>query len=310
MDFDLDADQQAICDAVDAVLDRYAGPARAIELQLTGAYDAELEGALHEAGFLDIARDDEMGPLEAALVTEAVARRAGVMAVGAAALVAPAVCKDELPLPIAIVSADHRGPIRFAASARTLLIHAGDEARVHRLEEGASQRVDSTFGYPMGSAPEELARLGESLGAGSGDTLERWWRLALVLEAVGTMRAALDQTVGYLKQRKQFGRTIASFQAVQHRLAGCAIVVEGSRWLALEAAHHRAPAEGVATAAAHAMQAAAQVFAETHQLSGAIGYTREHDLHVWSMRLQALRLEMGGVSRHRRALVEARWGGA
>jgi alkylation response protein AidB-like acyl-CoA dehydrogenase len=121
------------------------------------------------------------------------------------------------------------------------------------------------------------------------------------------MRAALDHTVGYLKERRQFGRAIGSFQAVQHRLASCAIAVEASRWLAFEAAFRNAPAEASATAAAYAASAAAQLFEETHQLSGAIGFTREHDLHVFSMRLQALRLELGGVTGHRRALAAARW---
>ena len=124
------------------------------------------------------------------------------------------------------------------------------------------------------------------------------------------MRAALALTIDYLKQRRQFGRAIASFQAVQHRLAECAVMVEGARWLAFEAAWRGAPFEAAATAAAYAAAAAARVFLETHQLSGAIGYTREHDLHVFSMRLEALRLELGGVEGHRRALAHARWGGA
>jgi alkylation response protein AidB-like acyl-CoA dehydrogenase len=122
------------------------------------------------------------------------------------------------------------------------------------------------------------------------------------------MRAALDYTVEYLKQRRQFGRAIGSFQAVQHRLAECAILVEGSRWLALEAAWLGAPAETAATAAAYATSAAKQVFGEMHQLSGAIGFTHEHDLHVWSVRLQALKLELDGVAGHRRAIAHARWG--
>ena len=122
------------------------------------------------------------------------------------------------------------------------------------------------------------------------------------------MEAALAQTVEYLKQRRQFGRTIGSFQAVQHRLADCAIKLEAAGWLVREAAHHDAPTEAVATAAGYAVAAGEQVFRETHQLSGAIGFTREHDLHVWSMRLQALRLELGGVRAHRRAIAAARWG--
>jgi hypothetical protein len=42
-------------------------------------------------------------------------------------------------------------------------------------------------------------------------------------------------------------------------------------------------------------------------MTGAMGFTREHDLHVWSMRLEVLRLEAGGASAHHRALTTARW---
>ncbi|HEY6131193.1 MAG TPA: hypothetical protein VIV27_04205, partial [Halioglobus sp.] len=79
-------------------------------------------------------------------------------------------------------------------------------------------------------------------------------------------------------------------------------------WLAREAAWHGAQPEGVAAAAAFALQAADQIFTETHQMSGAIGFTCEFDLHVWSMRLLALRQELDGVGGARRALVAARWG--
>jgi len=310
MDFELDDDQRAILEAVGQLLARHAGPERAIELQASGDYDVELDSALSEAGFYDGLRESAMGPLEAALITEAVAGAAGGVAFAAGAMVAPAIASEKFAGPIAVCESGHRGPIRFAAQARTLLIHAGDEARAVDLESGDAKVVPSNFGYPMGAVPAEIAERGRSLGPGSGDVLARWWRLALAIEAVGTMGAALAQTVAYLKERKQFGRTIASFQAVQHRLAECAISHEGSRWLCLEAAHQGAPAEATATAAAYTMQAANQIFSETHQLSGAIGYTREHDLHVFSMRLQALRLEFGGVAAHRRAAVEQRWGPA
>ena len=110
-----------------------------------------------------------------------------------------------------------------------------------------------------------------------------------------------------MKRRRQFGRAIGSFQAVQHRLAECFVWAEGARWLTLEAAWAGAPAEAAATAAAHALAAAGRVFDETHQLSGAMGYTREHDLHVFSMRLPALRLELGGLAAQRRAVAAARW---
>ena len=308
MDLELNEEQQAIVAAVEALLEQRAGPARAIALQAKGEYDRDLEGALAEAGFLDVGRGQETGPLEAALVTEAVARAGGVIAAGAACLVAPALGKSQWLAPIALALEDDGKSIRFGASARTLLLAGGAEARLVPLKRGDVETVRSNFGYPVGRVVGDLADRASPLGEGSGERVRSWWRLALAVEAVGTMQAALDVTVAYLKQRRQFGRTIGSFQGVQHRLAECAVLVEGSRWLAYEAADKGAPPEMTATAAAWALSAAGRVFVDTHQLSGAIGFTREHDLHVWSMRLQALRLELGGVSMHRREIARTRWG--
>jgi len=308
VDFELNDDQRAILEAVKGLLARHAGAARAVELQAKGGYDFDLDQALGDAGFADVARGEVTGGLEAALIVEAVAKAAGVSAIGAAALVAPILTDESLPTPIALVHAGGAGPIRFAAHARTLLVLGDEEARVVEFEAGEATPVASNFGYPMGCAPPGLERRGRGLGAGSAERMRSGWRLCLAVEALGRMEAALEYTVAYLKQRRQFGRAIASFQAVQHRLAECAIALEGSRWLCYETAYKGVSEEAAATSASYTMAAAAQLFAETHQLSGAIGFTREHDLHVWTMGLQALRLELDGVSGHRRALVEARWG--
>ena len=307
MDFEYSTDQQAILDAVGSLLEQHAGPARAIALQDKDGYDTELDTALREAGFTDVARGDGSGPLEAVLIAEAVARSGGVCAFAASAVVASAVSDSSIEGPVALTFAEPGGPVRFAASARSLLVldRAAGEARVVPVQPGECEPVRSSFGYPMGRPPADLSKRGESLGPGSAERLERWWRLALAVEAVGTMAACLEVTVAYLSERRQFGRAIGSFQAVQHRLADCAIQIEASRWLVREAAFHAAPEEAAATAASYALAAAGDVFSETHQLSGAIGFTREHDLHVFSMRLQALRIELGG---HSRALAAARWG--
>ena len=55
MDFELNADQQAVLEAVESLLDKHAGAARAIELAASGGYDQALEAALDEAGFGDLA---------------------------------------------------------------------------------------------------------------------------------------------------------------------------------------------------------------------------------------------------------------
>jgi alkylation response protein AidB-like acyl-CoA dehydrogenase len=284
LDFEPSEDQRAIVEAVEALLVRHAGPARAIELDARTAYDHELDAALANAGFVDTALAEGVGFLEATLVTEAVARAGGVVSIGASALVAPGV----------------------AARVPPGLLDAGQEARLVPLRPGDVTPVPSNFMLPVGRV-HVSAGAGESLGPGSAARLRRFRRLALAAEILGTMQAALDVTVEYVKRRRQFGRAIGSFQALQHRLAQCTVSVEGTRWLTYEAAARGAPDEATALAAAQAAEAAGQLFRETHQLTGAMGFTREHDLHVFSMRLPALRLELGGASTHRRAIARARW---
>ena len=307
MDFEWNEDQRAILAAVDALCTQYAGPARAIALDAKADWDAPLDAALAEAGFAEIALGaPETGTLEAAIVVAEVARHAGTLPVGAQVLVAPALVGRTLPGPVALVSLAHPGPVRFAAHARTALVDCGDEARLVELAPGDATPVRSNFMLPVGQLALD-ARRGEPLGIGSAEALRSWWRVALAAELYGTMSAALDVTVAYVKRRRQFGRAIGSFQALQHRLAMCAVSVEATRWLTFEAASQDPPGESAAVAVAYAAEAANQIFREMHQMTGAMGFTREHDLHVFSMRLQALRLELGGASAHRRAVATQRW---
>ena len=308
MDFELSEDQHAILEAVEALLDQHAGPARAIALAAKAEYDGELERALADAGFFGLAAAEGSGPLEAALLVEAASRHAALAAVAARALVAPLVATGhEFEAPVALARAGRDLPVRFGAHARSVLVLDDGQARLLALEPDAARPVRSSFGFPMGRIPSETLLGGEALGPGSDEALLRWWRVALAVEMAGTLRAALDVTLDYVKKRRQFGRAIGSFQGVQHRLAHAAVRVEGTRWLALEAADLGAPEQAAAAAAAYAAAAARSVFDETHQFSGAMGFTREHDLHVYSMRLQALRLELGGAEAHRCAAASARW---
>ena len=310
MDFELSEEQELILGSVRELLGRFAGPARAIELSRSGGYDFELDAALRESGFDRLAEAPDPRPLEAGLVLQEVARAGGISAFSAMAFVVPGATGGAFPYgskPVALIDAAHPGPIRFAAEAETWLVLEGDRVRCLRANHRRVRPIRSNYGYPMAWVDLTSAEPAES-PAIDAERLRAWWRVGLALEAVGAMSGALDQTVGYLKERRQFGRTLASFQAVQHRLADCAIAGEASRWLAYEAAFHGAPGEAAAVAASYAMRSAGQVFSETHQLSGAIGFTHEHDLHVYSMRLQALRMELGGGSRQTRAVSHTRWG--
>ena len=304
MEFSLDEGQQALVAAIDALLERHAGPARAIELG-PSAFDARLDDALIDAGYDRIALD--LGPLEAVLAIERVARAGGAISAGASLLVLPMLTGETARGPVALVEPERSELARFAPGAGIVLALAGEVA--HRISAGEEPiaAVESNFGFPLGRIPADRVASSSSLGSGSGDALLRWWRLALAAEILGAAGAALDQTVGYLTERRQFGQPIGAFQAVQHRLADCAVRLEAVRWLVYETAHGSAPAEAAATTAGLAAELAAHVHRETHQLSGAIGFTHEHDLHVWTMRLKALELELGGPSAHYRSLAHLRW---
>lgn len=143
---------------------------------------------------------------------------------------------------------------------------------------------------------------GTTLATGSTEVARRWWQVALAAEIAGTMQAAFDLTLAYHKERRQFGVPIGSLQALQHRMSELYVRAQGTTWLAREAAFHGAPADRAAAAAAYGAGAAGITCTELHQMTGAIGFTREYDLHIRSLRLQALRLEMGGPKSAARSL--------
>ncbi|MFE7455865.1 acyl-CoA dehydrogenase family protein [Streptomyces sp. NPDC057554] len=118
----------------------------------------------------------------------------------------------------------------------------------------------------------------------------------LAAEAVGAAAGALERTVAYVKEREQFGRAIGSFQAVKHRLADLYVRVEAARSAAYHAA--RDPAAGP-LALAQALEAARIVAGEAVQLHGGIGFTWEHEAHLYVKRAAADELLFGPVHRLR-----------
>lgn len=307
MDLELNEDQRAILDGAEALLEKHVDLEATTALGVAGSCDDALRAALEESGFLDLGLDDETSWLEAAQLVEATSRAGGLIDIGAAALVAPATCGRAIPGPIALVAQDHSGPVRFGAQARSALVDRGDEALLVAISPDEARAVETNYPWPIGRLPGQGLE-GESLGRGSGERMRRFWRLAIAAECIGAMQAALDTTIEYAKQRRQFGRAIGSFQALQHRFAEMSVLIEGGRWLVYEAAYRNGDAASAAAAAAHVTHSALRVLIDTHQLTGAMGYTREHALHLWTMRLPVLRLELGGTRRHRIEAARARWG--
>jgi alkylation response protein AidB-like acyl-CoA dehydrogenase len=121
---------------------------------------------------------------------------------------------------------------------------------------------------------------------------------------LGLARHLIDVTVEYVKVRKQFGSAIGSFQAVKHHLADALVKLEFARPVVYRAAYSmsRAPDSGslhVSMAKAYASDAALLAARAALQCHGAIGYSYEHDLHLWMKRAWALAAAWGDASWHR-----------
>ena len=127
--------------------------------------------------------------------------------------------------------------------------------------------------------------------------------------AAGLAARALELSVAHACDRRQFGRPIGAFQAVAHRCADMQSDVDAIRLLARQAAwaldHLEAPALEVSAAKAYATEAVRRVFANAHQVHGALGFSMEHDLQLFTRRAKAFELSSGSVDRHRERVAEA-----
>jgi alkylation response protein AidB-like acyl-CoA dehydrogenase len=125
---------------------------------------------------------------------------------------------------------------------------------------------------------------------------------ALCAEAVGAMSGAFELTLGYLKSRRQFGRAIGSFQALQHRMADLFAAIEEARSLALAAAWSlqiEADARRITAAAKiHIGRTGRLVADECIQMHGAIGMTDEYVVGRYAKRLLAIDTMFGDADYH------------
>ena len=135
--------------------------------------------------------------------------------------------------------------------------------------------------------------------------------VAKCAEMVGGAQAALDMAIAYAKERVQFNRPIGSFQAIQHYCANMVSDVDGSRFVTYKAAwkvSEGLPATmDVAVAKAWTSEAYRRVTLLAHQIFGAIGFTMDHDMHLYYRRAKASEM-MFGDSAFQRAIVSRELG--
>ena len=182
-------------------------------------------------------------------------------------------------------------------AADTLLVFAssGEQVTLHAVDttaDGVSvtplPTMDPT--RPLGAVHFDEAP--SATIAAPGDLPHRLRTIAWALlsaEQVGGAQAALDRTVEYTKARKQFGRTIGSFQALKHRIADMYVQVETARSIsraAVDAVVTGDPAADELAVAAHVYcsEAFKSVTGEAIQLHGGIGITWEHDIQLYFKR--------------------------
>jgi hypothetical protein len=225
----------------------------------------------------------------------------------AAALVAPLLVKAALPRPLALARTPLSAPVRFLTPGKgTLLIDDGSSVRIRSAVDLDVEAVEGPFNYPVGRPRRLDLSASEVLHGVDVQEFRRLWRLGLTAEIVGGMQPAFDITVEYVKQRRQFGQPLGAFQAIQHRLSECHVLIEGARLLLYEAALEASPTSA-ALALSYAQDAAATIINETQQFHGAMGLTLEYPLHYWTYRLRLLMGELGGTTAQGLSAADELW---
>ncbi len=342
MDFDLSVEQRALQEGARDLLDRYASPERVrAHLANRDSYDKALWDAMVDQGWCAVAVPEEEGGLglgwvEAAVLVEEVARHTApvpfaptLLAIGAltgstghrelldrlvggASLAAVAWTGD--PDAVTVDGTEERpvltgrlGPVEGAAVADAAVVVT--PAGTFLVDLVASGRpapepamdltrtlswlvLDGTPSARLGADPALVAARGAITSSA---------------ELLGGADRVLELATQYAKDRVQFGAPIGSFQAVKHRCADMLVDVEGMRsatWYGAWAVSTGEPGWSLAasTAKIWCADASKRVMASGLQVHGGIGFTWEHDLHLFIKRAQFSQLDFGDASFHRTRL--------
>ncbi len=314
MRFELTADQQDFAAALDALV-AAADPVGAARAWAEGdhAPGLRLWQRIADQGvhaLLVPEEDDGMGatPVEMAVALEILGRH-GVPGPWAEA--------------VAYLATELSGDVRSAVASGQLVTVAVPPEVPYALDADVADRV-----YVAGRDGVRTATVGEQVG--SVDRTRRLFRvtpgpvhdtadhaaeafdlavLATAAQLLGAGERVLADAVTYVKQRRQFGREIGSYQAIKHQLADVRIALDFARPLVFGAA--LAPTARSVSAAKVACADAAYLASRTGlQVHGAIGYTQEFDLSIWITRIRALVTAWGTPAEHRARILASLAGSA
>jgi alkylation response protein AidB-like acyl-CoA dehydrogenase len=324
MDFGLTDDQRDIQRTARDLLAERATFARVREHAEAGTTDTALWKELCELGWPGIAISESnggqgLGTIELSILSEELGRVVApvpFLASAMAACVIEQAGSDEqrerwLP---GLASGETIGALAGAVDGTAELVISGAEADVFVLveDDGSGRLVAAQDAEVSKVAAIDPTRSAARVSAadGAGEQLEDGCPglgralVAVSSELVGVSERALEMTVAYVKDRKQFGVPVGAFEAVSHRCAQMLLETEQARSLAAFAAWSAdadpdSLAEAAAMAKAAASQAGREVTAGAIQMHGGIGFTWEADVHWLYKRAQLDAALLGGAGRHR-----------
>jgi alkylation response protein AidB-like acyl-CoA dehydrogenase len=329
MDFGLTDDQRDIQRTARDLLAERATAARVREHAEARTTDTALWKELSELGWPGIAISEEnggqgLGTIELSILCEELGRSLAPVPFLASAMAACVIEQAGTPeqrerwLP-SIASGETIGALAGATDGTAELVLSGAEAGVIVLiEDDGSGRLltpEDADVSPIAAIDPTRSAARVSAHADAGEALEHGCPglghalVAVSSELVGVSERALEMTLAYVKDRKQFGVPVGAYQAVSHRCAQMFLDTEKARSLtSLAAWSADADPDGLAVAAAMAKAAASdagrEVTAAAIQMHGGIGFTWEADVHWLYKRAQLDAVLLGGAGRSRARVAE------
>ncbi|MBV9043341.1 MAG: acyl-CoA/acyl-ACP dehydrogenase [Acidimicrobiia bacterium] len=326
MDFELSDDQRALQDAAADLLGSMSTPERVrASAQREEAFDAALWKAMVDQGWTGVELSEAQGGLglgmvEAAVLAEQVGAHSApapfvetLLAAGALAQANQDAWVERLLSGDAVAAVAWRPdiPVPYAPVADVAIVLGNDnkEVLLVDLTDGAAIEREPAMDLtrPLGWLRLE-GRSTKAIG-GVDEATQLLDRGATLYAAalLGGAARVLNMATEYAKERVQFGKPIGSFQAVKHRCADMLVDVEGMRSTAYWAAWCLSAGDADAhmaasTAKTWCSDAARRVMASGLQVHGGIGFTWEHDLHLFVKRSQLDQLVFGDGAYHRERL--------
>ena len=307
MNFDLDDDQREFAAAARDFFSEQASPSDARRALDEGTAATPGRKALADIGFYGSTIPESAGGagqsvLDLAVVAEQGGRVLAGPSLVTAARVAVLLAGDDTRLAgladgsVGYAVVDGSAPVLDAATANRFLARSGDDLVLAEGTVAVGDPIDPTRGLGTVTLGETEV-IGHDVGA-RWEHAERVARVILAAEDLGAAARAVEMAVAYAKERAAFGRFIGSYQAIKHLLVDAYVGVEQLRslvwwaaWTAEESPDELPLAAAAAKAsAAGVLENAAETLIQVH---GGIGFTWEHDAHLYWRRAKVDRFLLG-----------------